>query len=183
MTWRVKARWMWVARVVTPTTHSLLTVAALTEAGAVTAHAGSGIGARLHAVSTEEVAAMNQVAVRPLWELQLDRTEHGLGMTVCAGGLLMTGCAALRSRAGGAGVSQDKVPSVREPCQGLLGIALEILVTRSARPLIELLLVRMTAQTRVHGRCDRRLATIRQRLVTPRAVFFGPLNVLGMRQR
>lgn len=116
MTWSVKARWMWVARAVTPTADSLLVVAALTEAGSVAAQAGSGIGARLHAVSPEEVAAMNQVAVRPLWELQLDRTEHGLGMTVCAGGLLMTGCAALRSRAGGAGVSQDKVPSVREPC-------------------------------------------------------------------
>ena len=63
MTWRVKARRMWVARVVTPTTHSLLVVAALTEAGAVTAQAGSGIGARLHAVSTEEIAAMKETRI------------------------------------------------------------------------------------------------------------------------
>ena len=37
MTWSVKARWMWVARAVTPTADSLLVVAALTEAGSVAA--------------------------------------------------------------------------------------------------------------------------------------------------
>ena len=65
----VKSRWMWVSRVVTPTTYPLFLVAVVTEALSVAAQTRNRIGARLHAVPADEVTPVDEITVRALWEL------------------------------------------------------------------------------------------------------------------
>ena len=79
-------------------------------------------------------------------------------------------------------MSGHEVALMRKQRDGFLGIALQIFVTGGARPLIVLLSMGMAVQTGVHGRRDCRLVAIGKRLVAARAVLFGQLNVLGVRQ-
>lgn len=178
----VESRWMWVSRVVAATTYALLFVAVFAEALSVAAQTRCRIGARFDAVSADEVAAVNQIAVGALWEFQLNRSEHRFGMTVGTECLFMTGRAALWRGSRRSSMAQYKVAAMRKLRDRFLRIAAQILVTSAAASLLVFLLVGMATKARLHGRRRAGLAFFRQRLVAAGAVFFGLLDVLGVRQ-
>ena len=159
---------------------ALLFVAVFAEALSVAAQTRCRIGARFDAVSADEVAAVNQIAVGALWEFQLNRANTVLAATVGTECLFATGRAALGGIAP-VDMAQYKVAAMRKLRDRFLRIAAQILVTGAAASLL-VFLRGYGSQSTTPWSAAYRLAFFRQRLVAAGAVFFGLLDVLGVRQ-